>query len=192
MLGDERLQLTGERPVAAGGEIGLDPLLQHRDAQLLEPLRLRLGPALVPEVRERGAAPEVERLAVRSGRCELLEAARVDPLRVELERVPAAACRDRVAPERLAQLRHVDLDDLRRRLGRGAVPELLDEPVGGHGLGRMKREQREQGLLARCSERHDGARPADAERSEDVDGEIGHLRGVYRRLGGGSHDRTTS
>jgi hypothetical protein len=56
----------------------------------------------------------------------------------------------------------------------------------------MKREQREQGLLARRSERHGGACAADAERSEDVDGEFGHLRGVYRRLGGASHDLTTS
>ena len=192
VLGDERLQLARERRVAAGGEVGLDPLLQHRDAQLLEPLRLRLRPALVAEVRERRAAPEVERLAVRAGRRELLEAARVDPLGVELERVAAAARRDRVASERLAQLRHVDLDDLRRRLGGRAVPELLDEPVGRHRLGRMEREQREQRLLARRSERHSVARAADAERSEDVDGEVGHLRGVYRRLGGGSHDRTTS
>ena len=192
MLRHERLQLARERGVAPGGEVGLDPLLQHRDPQLLEPLHLRLRPALVAEVRERRPAPEVECLPVRAGRGELFEAACIDSLRVELERVAAAARRDRVAAERLAQLRDVDLDDLRGRLGSGAVPELLDEPVGGDRLGRMEREQRQQSLLASRSERHRGARAADAERSEDVDGEIGHLRGVYRRLGGGSHDRTTS
>ncbi len=62
---NERLQLGDELGVPAEREIGLDPLLEHDRAELLEPGDLGLRERLVQEVRERGAAPEAERLAER-------------------------------------------------------------------------------------------------------------------------------
>ena len=47
-------------------EVGVDPLLEHDRAELLEPRDLVLRERLVQEVGERGAAPERERLAKRA------------------------------------------------------------------------------------------------------------------------------
>ena len=62
---DDRLELGDELRVAAEREVGLDPLLEHDGAQLLETGDLGLCERLVREVGERGAAPERERLAER-------------------------------------------------------------------------------------------------------------------------------
>ena len=61
--GDERLQLADERGVAAERELGVDPLLEGDDAQLVEPGGLEPGELLLVEVCERRAVPERERLA---------------------------------------------------------------------------------------------------------------------------------
>ena len=63
VLGDEGLELGDERRMPAEREVGVDPLLERREAQLLEPLAGRGGERLVGEVGERRPAPEVERLA---------------------------------------------------------------------------------------------------------------------------------
>jgi hypothetical protein len=44
-------------------EIGVDAILQPREAQLLEPADVRRGEVVVLELRERRAPPEGERLA---------------------------------------------------------------------------------------------------------------------------------
>ena len=49
-------------------ELRVDPLLERREAQLLEPLEAARGERLVGEVGERRPAPEVERLAEQRGR----------------------------------------------------------------------------------------------------------------------------
>ena len=79
-------------------ELGVDPLLERDDPQLVEPRRLEPGELLLVEVGERRAAPERERLAQqRRAPCRLgaarfgeqaLEAVRVDAL--GLERQPVA------------------------------------------------------------------------------------------------------
>ena len=68
MLGDEGLELGDERRVPAEREVGLDPLLERREPQLLEPLDGRARERLVGEVGERRPAPELERLAEQRGR----------------------------------------------------------------------------------------------------------------------------
>ena len=65
--GDERLQLGDQVGARAGGEVGLDPLLERGDPELLEPERLGAGERLVGEVAERRAADEPERLAQQLG-----------------------------------------------------------------------------------------------------------------------------
>ena len=76
--GDERLELGDERAVAAEGEVGVDPLLEQREPELLEPRRLDGGERLEGELRERRAAPERERLVQpRSGSLEVARGLRV-------------------------------------------------------------------------------------------------------------------
>ena len=53
-------QLAYERAVAAEREIGVDPVLERDEPELLEPFRLRPRERLVHEVGERGPAPEGE------------------------------------------------------------------------------------------------------------------------------------
>ena len=63
ILGDKRLELADDLRVSPQREIGLDALLDRREAQLLEPRDRRLGEVVVGEVPERRTAPQVERLA---------------------------------------------------------------------------------------------------------------------------------
>ena len=63
MLGDERLELADELGVTAERQVGVDPLLERRQPQLLQPRDLGLGERLVGEVGERRPAPQRERLA---------------------------------------------------------------------------------------------------------------------------------
>ena len=158
--------------MAAEREIGVDALLERDGAELLEARDLGLGERLVEEVRERGAAPERERLAERAlgrGRISCLErrpsvlrepreAVEVDALGIELEHVARRAGRDH-GPERLAELRDVDLDRVRRGLGRIAGPERLDEPVDGDDAARLEREHGEQRARLRPAERDGRAVP---------------------------------
>ena len=63
VLAHERLELGHGLGVAAEREVGLEPLLERDEAQLLEPADLVAGERLVAEVRERRPAPEPERPA---------------------------------------------------------------------------------------------------------------------------------
>ena len=60
--GDQGLELADERRVAAELELGVDPLLERGEAQLVEPRGLEAREVLLVEIGERGAAPEGERL----------------------------------------------------------------------------------------------------------------------------------
>src|ERR671928_222043 len=62
MLSGQRLELGDHLLVPPEREVGLDPVLQGREAQLLEPPDLVLREWLVGEVRERRPAPERKRL----------------------------------------------------------------------------------------------------------------------------------
>jgi hypothetical protein len=58
MLGDERLELRDQRPLAPERELGLDALLPRDQTQLLEPLDVDARKRLELEVRERPATPQ--------------------------------------------------------------------------------------------------------------------------------------
>ena len=60
---DERLQLGDELAPRPELEVGVDPLLERVQPQLLEPADLALREALELEIGERRPAPERERLA---------------------------------------------------------------------------------------------------------------------------------
>ena len=68
MLGDERLELRDQRPLAPERELGLDPLLPRDQAQLLEPLDVDARERLELEVRERPAAPQALAVPQHPGR----------------------------------------------------------------------------------------------------------------------------
>ncbi len=63
MLADQRLELADQVRVSAEREVGLDPLLERGEAQVLEPRGLRLRERLVCELRQRRPTPELECLA---------------------------------------------------------------------------------------------------------------------------------
>ena len=63
MLGDEALQLADDVGVASEREVGLDPLLERVQAQLLQPRDLRLGERLECELVQRRPPPQGKRLA---------------------------------------------------------------------------------------------------------------------------------
>ena len=190
MLRDERLQLADERAVPAEREIGVDPVLERGEPELLEPVRLRPRERLVREVGERRAAPERERLAAaaptRSRR--LRPRAAAGPRRTagrtgrrRTARARSAACsragatpaaRASRAParlERLAQMRDVPLDDVGGRVGRRPAPELVDQAVERHHLVRVQQEQREDCPLLRSPERQGRPVRGDLERAQDAE-----------------------
>ena len=68
VLGDQRLELADELRVPAGGEVGVDALLERREPQLLQPRALGLRERLVGEVGERRPAPQRERLSCGAAR----------------------------------------------------------------------------------------------------------------------------
>ena len=113
MLGDQRLELADELRVAAEREIGLDPLLERRQPQILQPPGLDPRERLLGELGQRRPAPQrrapraagsraAPGSAPRASRDEPLEPQQVDRLRLDLEHVarrprhaaspPAAAC----------------------------------------------------------------------------------------------------
>ena len=60
MLGDETLQFGDDLAVATAREVGVDPVLERREPQLLETDDLRLRKRLPGEVGEGGPAPQRE------------------------------------------------------------------------------------------------------------------------------------
>src|SRR5437870_2301595 len=137
---DERLQLGHELAVTAEREVGIDAGLERRGPALVESRDLRLRPGLELQVGERLAAEQCPGLPEACGRLfgcsprrglhERVEAVDVELTRRDNQLVTALACDQAPVTERLAQLRDVDLDALQRRLGRLAVPDLLDQTVG--------------------------------------------------------------
>ena len=167
MLGDQRVELGGRLGRAPALEVGADPALERREPQLVEPRGDRSQRGQVREIAERRAAPERERgtqlgrgrlgapgrVLGRAACGPLLEALQVQRTVGRDQRVAAAPGDDRLAPEQLAQLRHIPLDDVRRRLRRRLVPEAVDQPVERHDLVRVGEQKSEQRTLVPAGER---------------------------------------
>ncbi len=149
-------------------EIGVDAVLERRQALLLETRDLVLGERLVGEVGQRRAAPEGERRsqALRGGArvaallCgaalgrQPLEAVDVELIGAQLERVTAAASDERALAERLPQPRDVDLHRLRRGFRLALAPELVDDAIDRDDLAAMNEQDREHRALPGATERH--------------------------------------
>jgi hypothetical protein len=177
MLADQHLQLADQVGVAAERQVGLDPLLQCSDAQLLEASAFDLGERLAGELRQRGTAPQFECLAQQPRRSlgvrpprvadQPLEAEQVDRLGIRAEQIAGRPRHERLGREQLAQPRHVDLDDRDRRLRRLIPPQLVDQPLTRDNPVRVQEQQREQRALLRTSQRKQPIALVDLERSED-------------------------
>ena len=128
-----------------------------------------------------GPRHSAERLARRALREQPLEAPDVDLLATDAQLVAAPVRDDRVAlthrVDRLAQMRHVQLDQLARRRGRRFAPQSVDQLVGRHRRAGVQREQREQRALLRATERDRVAVRRHLDRSEQQDVHVVVRRG---------------
>ena len=132
--GHERVELAGERAMASGVEVGVDPGLERPEAQFVESRRLGQRKRLERDVRERLPAPEGERAVRVALGEELLEAIDVELARLDANEVPRCPSDDPVGAERLPERVHVHLESAGRARGRRLAPDAVDQPVGRHRL----------------------------------------------------------
>jgi hypothetical protein len=175
----ERTELADEIGVAPERKIGVDPLLECRQAELFEALDLAAGEVVVGEIRQRWAAPQSQRQAQLLGSLARLGVAGLlkqllEPLRVELagsdlQHVAARTRQQHVVAERLAQLRDVTLQRLGGGLRPPLAPQAIDQSLACDELVRVQQQNREQLALP---SRADDERPiviGDLQGSEDAE-----------------------
>ena len=150
MARNERFQLRDDLGLTPECEIGLDPVLERRDVELVEPGDLVLREALVREIRQRRPSPEREGAPQLLGRLPGLagrergsslgqtafEAVAVELVRLDPKRIAAAngAKGLGAAGQLLPEGRNTVLQHLRSGLGRVLSPELVDDHVARHRL----------------------------------------------------------
>ena len=137
MLANERLEFPDQTSVPAERELGLDPLLEGFELQLIEAEDLAGRKALRSEFAERPAAPERESFPKPAQRIvrrqlprladELLEPLEVELAGIDAQRVSRSARVDAVLTEQLPKLRDVDLKALGRTRRRPVAPQQLDQ-----------------------------------------------------------------
>ncbi len=147
MLLDESLQLGDELGLPARCEVRLDPLLEAREAELLEPGDLALREPQLGELREWRAPPEGQRVLQLSLGPQPPEAGEVDLVGVGTEQVAGSPRQQAVLAEQLPEVRDVHLQRLRRGCGRVFLPEGVDQPLPGHGRVRLENQERQERAL---------------------------------------------
>ena len=145
LLRDEPLELADHVGVAPGLEVCVDRGLGGAQAEVVEAADLRRGERLVGEIGQRFPVPEGERLARAVLAQQALEPDRVHLAAVDLQLIAAPARDDlRAVPvDRPSQVRHVELDHLRRARRGLVAPEPLREMIRGDHASRLQREHRE-------------------------------------------------
>ena len=166
MFESERFELRGQLGVLAERELGLDPVLERGQAQLLEPHDFGFGKRLERQIRQRPAPPEREcgGEPLSGIRCvavgergtplvdQALEAHEVDALEFALKLVSGRARDDHSLTERLAEVRDVDLERVCGARRRGLAPDALDQRVRRDRLVRAEQEHREHRSLLCATE----------------------------------------
>ncbi|HEX6025298.1 MAG TPA: hypothetical protein VFZ00_25120, partial [Solirubrobacter sp.] len=145
----QRLQLRHRLVEPAERELRVGAQRQRAQAQFRQPRGLRARERRRHHVRQRVAAPQLDRRVeplerdvgpVRRQRAAALVEQRLEAVRVKLagldpERVAVRAARQAAAlagrPQQAAQLGHADLQARARAVPRVLRPQLLDQPVGG-------------------------------------------------------------
>ena len=126
------------------GQVQVDAPLQRRQVALLEPWGLRLLQPVRPHAVERGTVPQAQRVdqpaapgrRIGRGRGQVQqpdEPQRVHPLRLDLQRVPAAAGGDQLGAEQAPEASHVAL-----HVGAGVHGEVLAPHRGRQPLHRHR------------------------------------------------------
>ena len=144
----QRLQLSYNVAMAARIQVDVDRQLHGRQPQLLQPPDLGGGERLTGDVIERRATPQGQCLTRPSACDEPLEACDVELVGAEPQLVPVPAREDLLAVagrgQRLAQLRHMELHELRGRRRRPLAPQRVDQAIGRDGRAGMERQHRQQ------------------------------------------------
>ena len=154
----ERLELADDLVVAAEPELGLDPVLERGEpaaprAARSRPARTTRSASRRAPARARARAPRAAARRprrTRGGRARLplprraARSARRRARRARPEGGSRAALGRQAVGDDLAQLRHVDLERVRRGRRRLLAPEVLDQPIGGDELVPVQEKQREQ------------------------------------------------
>ena len=166
---DEGLQLRHELGVPSECEVGVDPLLERAQAQLLEARRVELRRAAPERERVTQSRRRDCRLGAACGRDQVVEAGEIDLLARDGGRVAGRAALDQVGAERAAQLRDIDLQRVLRRLGRLVAPQLVDQPLGGDGLARAEQQRGEERARLRAGDREQAVAVGDLERAEQAE-----------------------
>ncbi len=141
MIADEGFELWDQVGLPAQLEVGLDALLERRQAPLSQPRAFRPADRVIQVGQDVRSSPEGECLpqelrldlggsAMRAPH-EPLEAVGVEGAVLEPDPVPAAASLDRLAAECFPQLRDVHLEGGTGRLRRFVTPQLVDQPIAG-------------------------------------------------------------
>ena len=182
--GRQPLELADRLTEAAEAQVGLDPVLERRQPELLQPGELRLKRWFEAEVVERRPPPQVERpvqglgcgrgvLSRSALRHELLEAVEVEPARLNAQLIAGLAGDQGVRPDRLTQPGYGHLERLRSLPDPRFPPELVHEPVARDDLVRVKEQQRQKRPLPRAANRHRAIAVAYVEGAEDAEVHLG-------------------
>ncbi len=152
-------------------EIRLDPVLQRRQPDLLEPVPRGPGERPARDAGERLSAPQIERVTQPRGarrrvlgrqcvaplRAQSLEPLEIELLWCDLQHVAGRMRGDARTPLRIRQRppqpRHQRLQVVARRPRRPLAPQLVDQPVRRDRLARVQQQRRQQSALLR-PERH--------------------------------------
>lgn len=176
MCRHDRFQFGHEFPLTTERQIRVDPGFECRKPTLLKPRDLALRPRLQLQIGERIAPEESQRLLQTRG-CLLRGRSRrgahklVEPVSVNLARrdhqlVAALARHHPTVAERFAQLRHVHLHALQRRLRGRAIPDLFDQMVGRNRPAPGQQQEREKRALLHPSQRDHSTAVLDLERAK--------------------------
>jgi hypothetical protein len=167
VLANEPFELGHELRATTECKVGFDPVLEGREALLLESLGLERGEGLVEQVRERGPAPETERAPQRGCglvyvvSCQMFaalgeqsfEAGEVELVRLKTDEVARRLAVDAIRTDDLAEARDVVVERMRRARRRPFPPQAVDQAIAGDDLVRVEQEDREERALLRPSER---------------------------------------
>ena len=188
MCRDERFKLGDGVRVASELEVELDPHLQRRQTQLLEPGDGGVCERLVLEIRERWPTPERKRFAQQRRRFRAtptlgrrgqpLEPSKVELVVVDAQQVSGRPCLDHVRTQQLAEVRHLPLHLRNRGHRRPPGVQLVGESIDGHDTVCLQEQERECRALPRASETRRAVVANHFERSEDA--ELEHDETVTR------------
>jgi hypothetical protein len=189
VLGDELLELRDKPHVTAECQLGLDPLLDGCQADLLETRDRDLRERLRGEVGEWRSPPEVERILEeagcgpripslqRSGRLlrAMLEALQIELLGGEPNHVARRASLDRRRTESLPELGNLPLHLGDSRDGGRSRVQVVGESLDRDDAIRVEKQDRQRRALLRPAERHRPIVSDHLERPQDA--ELEHAGG---------------